>query len=137
MVLWYLIIGLSGLERSFLREDVNRDLKKNVRYTEVSAIMCPLHRGFSTAVWLSFHPFQRKISVMRRCPQYRMSAIRRFHCIIKYKTLIKTHQFDLIKRYQSKPLKIIETGLFGFQKTSLIDDDDELFLWYSWPTKGV
>ena len=31
-------------------------------------------------VWLSFHPFLRKVSVVERCPLWRTSAIRRFHC---------------------------------------------------------
>ena len=57
--------------------------QKSVYYTEVFAIMCRLYRGFSMRVWLSFHSFPRKVSVIPRCPLYRMSAIRRFHCISK------------------------------------------------------
>ena len=40
----------------------------DAHYREVSAIKCPLHRGFVMRVWLSFHPFLRKVSVVERCP---------------------------------------------------------------------
>ena len=38
--------------------------QKSVRYTEVSAIMCPLDRVFSMRIWPSFHLFPRMFS----CP---------------------------------------------------------------------
>ena len=43
-----------------------------------------------------------------------MSTKRRFHCIIKYKTLIKTRQFDLIKDISQNPLKVTETEIIWF-----------------------
>ena len=61
------------------------ETQKSVQYAEVSGIMCPLHRGFSMRVWPLFHPFPRKVSVIRRCPLYRMSTIRRFHSNIHEK----------------------------------------------------
>ena len=38
--------------------------QKSVRYTKVSAIMCPLHRIFSMRVWSSFHLFPRNLSFL-------------------------------------------------------------------------
>ena len=83
MVFQYPILGPSAIERSLLREDVNQVLRK------VSTVMCPLHIGFFY-VWPSFHSFRGKVSVIQRCPLYRMSTIRRFHCITQwnYETLI-------------------------------------------------
>ena len=47
--------------REFLAGNVSWD-------REVSVITCPLHRGFVMRVWVSFHPFLRKVSVVERCP---------------------------------------------------------------------
>ena len=69
--------------------------QKSVRYTEVSTIMCPLHRGFFMRVWLSFHLFLRKVYVLQRCLLYRMSAIRRFLCNFLSSTGIGTDKAKL------------------------------------------
>ena len=47
--------------REFLAGNVSWD-------REVSVITCPLRRGFVMRVWVSFHAFLRKVSVVERCP---------------------------------------------------------------------
>ena len=54
-----------------------------VRYREVPAIKCPLYRGSLKGKLIGINPFSRKVSVIERCPLYKMSAIERFHCIPK------------------------------------------------------
>ena len=38
--------------------------QKGACHTEVSTIMCPLHRSFSMRVWPTFHLFPRKVSLI-------------------------------------------------------------------------
>ena len=54
---------------------------KSVRFTECPLYKCPPYRGFIMRVWPKNIPFQRIVSVLRRCPPYTMSALDRFHCI--------------------------------------------------------
>ena len=53
-----------------------RDLKK------VSALERPLWRGFVIRDSLGIRPGQNFLSVLERCPLYRMSALGRFHCTL-------------------------------------------------------
>ena len=50
------------------------DLKK------VSALECPLWRGFVIRDSLGIRPGQNSLSALERCPLQRMSALGRFHC---------------------------------------------------------
>ena len=61
--------------------------RKSVRCKEVSGKSCPLHRGFLIRILYETNPFLEKVSARRRCPLWRMSAIERFHCSIKIRTV--------------------------------------------------
>ena len=57
---------------------------KNCPFYGVSALDCPLWRGFVTRDSLGIRQGQNFLSVLERCPLQRMSALGRFHCIIPF-----------------------------------------------------
>ena len=46
----------------------------------VSAINCPLYRGFTMRVFPWFSRLKENLSAITRCPLYRVSVIERFNC---------------------------------------------------------
>lgn len=77
----------------------------------MSAIECSEHGGFVMRVLRSFHLFFRNVSAVKRCPLFGMSALGRFHCIIRFRfdkasnrqssnnviRISNSHHFDLSK----------------------------------------
>ena len=65
-----------------------RDLKK------VSALECPLWRGFVIRDSLGIRPGQNFLFVLDSCSLQRMSALGRFHCILKFIRPSPNHFYD-------------------------------------------
>ena len=66
---------MSALWRTIMVQMFMRDFKK------VSALECPLWRGFVIRDSLGIRPGQNFLFVLERCLPQRMSALGRFHCI--------------------------------------------------------
>ena len=82
-------------------------LEKKCLLYGVSALECPLWRGFIIRDSLGIHPGQNFLSVLERFPLYRMSALGRFHCISSHREArdIKFgHQINIIERVSLGPL---------------------------------
>ena len=106
---------VSAIVRSFSEENINLDLKR-MSTIERCPLQCP-PRGSAVRVLSSFHPFIRKVSVVKRFPLYEMSAIRRFYCINKvlYKQLYTTFEKPVVCKNSAKIRP--KTVLIGFNIT--------------------
>ena len=56
---------------------------KSVRFTECPLYKCPPYRGFIMRVWPKNIPFQRKVSVLKRCPLLPDSTVTKDHALVR------------------------------------------------------